>query len=369
MFKKYLSNIPLSTSNNHYLHWDSPRHLIVRGYFRCISYKPDKWRFWYSNACDSTFGAPDYAAVRDQLGGKWKILSARIGDGGEYTPENIQTPPEVTGWTKVTFDGNDGRDVNPAEEFWTDEIQISIPENHYIAWEWEIEGNNIPCPYFCMGATFSKQDGKDFTYDGTCPLPNLFGAEREVKEYVAFLGDSITQGYETPINMYEMWSARVALALGENYAFWNIGLGSAHASDAVDGEFWRYKVSQADTVCIILGVNDILTGRYNNGRGDHADEIITSIEKLVRGLKKLGKRVILFTVPPYAYNTEQYMVWKTLRYAYPALAKELDIELFDFSSTLDAEPPYGNRIIYGAHPNGEGGRVSAEAFLKEEFFK
>ena len=51
------------------------------------------------------------------------------------------------------------------------------------------------------------------------------------------------------------------------------------------------------------------------------------------------------------------------------LEAELGVELFDFSSALDGAPPYGNQFPYGAHPNGEGGRVAAEAFLRAEYWK
>jgi len=62
------------------------------------------------------------------------------------------------------------------------------------------------------------------------------------------------------------------------------------------------------------------------------------------------------------------MVWKTLRYAYPAMAQELGVELFDFSSVLDGSPPYGNAYIYGAHPEEEGCRLAAEAILAAKLF-
>ena len=92
------------------------------------------------------------------------------------------------------------------------------------------------------------------------------------------------------------------------------------------------------------------------------------MESNIRYLKSLGIRVILFTIPPFDYADDSFMAWKTLRYAYPALAQELDVELFDFSAVLDANPPYGNVYPHGAHPDGEGGRLVAEAFLQANFF-
>ena len=148
-----------------------------------------------------------------------------------------------------------------------------------------------------------------------------------------------------------------------------IGLGWARGSDAAYHECWKYKAAQADTVCIVHGVNDIRSGKYGTEGGDSAEEIIAAVEQNIRALQKQGIRVILFTVPPFEYPGKWYMVWKTLRYAYPALAKELGVELFDFSGTLDARPPYGNRFIHGAHPDGEGGRIAAEALLRNSEFR
>lgn len=368
MFATYPSNIPLGTSHNHILHFDAPRRLTARAYVRCLSYTPDTWRFWYSNTVDSTFGGFDYEAYRDQPGGNWTILSARIGDGGPYVEGFMDTPAPVTSWTEVTFDGNSRKTVTPGERFWSDEVSFTLPEGHLLVWEWELEGNDIPCTPDSQAATFMAFDGGDPVFNIMSPLPDLMGAKRPVKNRVAFWGDSITQGCGTGNNLYQMWAGRIALALGKDYSFWNIGLGWARGSDAADGTAWRYKAAQVDTVCLVHGVNDILSGRYGAGRGDSADEFVTTLEKNIRELKSRGIRVILFTIPPFDYAGDRYMTWKTLRYAYPALARELGVELFDFSATLDAEPPYGNKYPYGAHPDGEGGRIAAEAFLKAGFF-
>ena len=231
-------------------------------------------------------------------------------------------------------------------------------------WEWELEGNGIPCTPDSQAATFVAYDGDELCCNGMCPIPDRFGAARDVKGHLAFWGDSITQGCGTGNHLYEMWAGRIALALGRDYGCWNLGLGWARGSDAADGRFWSYKAAQNDIVCIVHGVNDILSGRYGAQRGDSAEEVLTTLRTNIRMLRSHGIRVILFTIPPFDYNAEAYVVWKTLRDAYPILAEELGVELFDFSAALDADPPYGNQYPYGAHPNGEGGRVAAEAFLQ-----
>ncbi len=371
MFKTYPSNIPSGTSHNWILCYHTPRHITARGYFRVLSHKPDVWRFWFSNAVDSTF-SDGAVAYPDRPGGNWKILSARVGDGGAYVCAPMDTPNPVTNWTNVTFDdGKTDRDVVSGERFWSDEVSFSLPAGHMLVWEWEIYGNEIPCTPDSQAATFTAFDDEPLTAHAECPLPDLFGAKRDAAVgdkrnaagRVVFLGDSITEGCGTRNNHYENWAARIALALGETYSFWNIGLGWARGSDAAEHEYWKYKAAQGDTVCLVTGVNDILHGKYQGTHFAHADEIVTTVEKLVRYLKNAGCRVILFTIPPFDFNAEQYMVWKTLRYAYPALAAELGVELYDFSASLDGRPPYGNRFIHGPHPDGSGGSAAADAFL------
>lgn len=362
MFKTYPSNIASGTSHNFMLCWDAPKTIRARGYFCALSSEPDTWRFWFSNAVDSTY-ADGAIGHPDRLGGNWRILSAKIGDGGAYTCGEMTTPAPVISWTEVTFDGQSSRDVTPGERFWSDEVRFTLPEGHMLVWEWELCGNDIPCTPDSQAPTFVAENDGDLQFQMECPVPDLFGAKRTVKGRVAFWGDSITQGCGTRNNYYENWAARIALALGKDYSFWNIGLGWARGSDGAYHEYWKYKAAQVDTVCIVHGVNDNNSGAYQRGRGDSADEILTTLETNIRFLQKQGVRVILFTVPPFEYPDGHYMVWKTLRYAYPALAKEMGVELFDFAATLDARPPYGNRFVHGSHPDGEGGRIAAEAFL------
>lgn len=363
LFLTYPSNIAIGTSHNYILCYDAPRRLRARGYFLALSSHTDTWRFWFSNAVDTTF-ADGAVGHPDRLGGHWRILSARIGDGGPYTCGAMPTPAPVTNWTTVSFAGQTEKDVTPGERFWSDAVLFSLPEGHYLVWEWELEGNDIPCTPDSQAPTFVSYGDDDLQVQPECPLPDLFGAKRDVKNRVAFWGDSITQGCGTRNNYYEHWSAQVARMLGEEYSFWNIGLGWARGSDAAYNEYWKYKAAQVDTVCIVHGVNDTNSGRYGKGHGDSADEILTTLETNIRYLQKHGVRVILFTVPPFEYPGDRYMVWKTLRYAYPALAAEMGVDLFDFAATLDARPPYGNRFIHGAHPDGEGGRIAAEAFVQ-----
>ena len=55
MFSRYPSNVFLSTACNYILLSSEPRRMTARCYLRCQSVGALNWRFWFSNAVDSTF--------------------------------------------------------------------------------------------------------------------------------------------------------------------------------------------------------------------------------------------------------------------------------------------------------------------------
>lgn len=367
MFRTYPSNVSLSTSHNHVIESTPARRFTARAYLRCVSSDVEKWRFWFSNAVDSTF-ADGEIAWPNRLGGAWKIHSARIGDGGKAFYGERGVAPEVTGWTEVRFDGQAGREIAPGETFWSDEATFSLPEGHFLVWEWEIEGCEIPCTMDSQALCYTGPDAEHLSCDTFCPMPDLFGAQREVKNRIVFWGDSITQGCGTNTNQYGSWVPKIADGLGKDFSVWNIGLGYARGSDAATCGVWMDKALTADTVCMAFGTNDLGSGSYRRGRGDTAEEILATMETLIVKLKENGVRVILFTPPPFCFTQQTYENWKKLQEAYPDFAREHGVELFDFEASLDAEPPYGNICQYGAHPDCRGGTAAANAFLACRFF-
>ena len=183
MFHTYPSNIPIGTSHNYILCWDTPRRLTARGYFRCTSYTSYIWRFWFSNTVDSTYDSGEIA-YPDRPGGSWKIHSARIGDGGPYILGEMESPSDVTNWISVTFNGSKSRDVLPNENFWSDEVYLELPKDHLLVWEWELEGNHIPMTPDSQASTFVGYDDGKLQFDTFCPLPDFFGTRREVKNRI-----------------------------------------------------------------------------------------------------------------------------------------------------------------------------------------
>lgn len=344
------------------------RRFVARAYLRCVSHEVSRWRFWFSNAVDSTFDAGQNAWP-NRPGGAWRIHSARIGDGGRAFYGERGIVPEVTGWTEVRFGSDSGRDVAPNETFWSDEVDFSLPEGHFLVWEWEIEGGEIPCTMDSQALCYTGKDEASLASDTFCPMPDLFGAEREVRSRIVFWGDSITQGCGTGTNQYGSWVPKIADGLGRAFGVWNIGLGFARGSDAATCGVWMDKALTADVVCMAFGTNDLGSGTRGRGRGDTAEEVLATMEALIVKLKESGKRVILFTPPPFCYVQKVYDEWKKVLQAYPALVEKHGIELFDFEASLDAEPPFGNVCQYGAHPDCRGGTAAADAFLACGFFE
>ncbi len=360
MFAVYPSAVPVGSGHNYILL--GKHHLIIRAYLTTYPGLSDKWRVYHQNGVDSTFSDGEIA-YRNLSGGKWTIRCARIGIGKNSSGTEMDIPDPVTGWKDVTYDGKTSREVLPGECFWSDEVTLSLPEGHDLVWEWEIEGEDIPSTPDSQAATFTDT-GNGFSFREEAPLPDLIGNARSVKGRIAFLGDSITQGCQTRKNHYEMWAGRIARALAPEYAAWNLGLGFGRGADLATDGFWMRKAKTADIACVAYGVNDLLGGSYKLGRGSTADEVTATIETIVKKLQNTGVRVIVFTVPPFHYEPAVRTIWEKVNRMLPTLCESWGAECFDFAAVLDAGHPYGDVCSYGPHPNGEGGRVVCEAFLR-----
>ena len=81
-------------------------------------------------------------------------------------------------------------------------------------------------------------------------VPVKYGPSDWLKpsEGIAFLGDSITQGVGTPDNAYTHWNALISKEIGEEYSYWNLGIGYARASDASTDGAWLNKAKNNDIV-------------------------------------------------------------------------------------------------------------------------
>ena len=356
-FDKYISNTAIATGNNYIV--ENADKAVYRAYFPVEEYGNLEYCFYFSNTVDSTYDSGTIAHV-GQSGGKYTIESAYIADGGSGPDDEIKNK------TEVTFNGKKTKNVSENEVFWSDSIEFNVEEGHYLVWEWTLTGTNIPCIYMStLTSTTADLYGEGtFSYCDQIPLPQMIGAKRDVKHNIAAIGDSITQGCQTEFMKYEFWAARISSLLGDDYGFYNCGLGWSRASDAAKDGNWLERAKSAETVIVAFGTNDIISGEYNSETGSTAEEIDTYLRSILDVLKKAGCRIIVFNAPPQDYTEEL----ENIRLKYNELCKktcdEYGSEYFDFASYLSSasEP---SKPLYGAHPNGEGGKIVAEAFVEK----
>lgn len=354
-FTTYVSNTVVSTGNNFYI--EKAENITYRAYLPVEEYGELEYKFFFTNTVDSTYTKGKIAFV-GKSGGSYTISNATVADGGTGVED------EITNRTPVTFGGKETKEVTADESYWSDPVTMNIPEGHYMVWEWTVSGEGIPCNKMSsLTSTASSADGETFEFCDEIPLPQIIGAKRDVKHTVAAIGDSITQGCQTEQMKYEFWASKISTQLGSDVAFFNCGLGWARASDAASNENWLSRVSQYDTVIVAFGTNDIVSGKYG-GKKSSAEEIDEYLDAIVSYLTEKGCDVILFNAPPQNFKETNEGIRTALNEKIPAIAEKYGAKFFDFSALLSTEDEPG-KAVYGGHPNGEGGTVVADAFVKQ----
>lgn len=354
-FTTYVSNTVVSTGNNFYI--EKAENITYRAYLPVEEYGELEYKFFFTNTVDSTYTKGKIAFV-GKSGGSYTISNATVADGGTGVED------EITNRTPVTFGGKETKEVAADESYGSDPVTMNIPEGHYMVWEWTVSGEGIPCNKMSsLTSTASSADGETFEFCDEIPLPQIIGAKRDVKHTVAAIGDSITQGCQTEQMKYEFWASKISTQLGSDVAFFNCGLGWARASDAASNENWLSRVSQYDTVIVAFGTNDIVSGKYG-GKKSSAEEIDEYLDAIVSYLTEKGCDVILFNAPPQNFKETNEGIRTALNEKIPAIAEKYGAKFFDFSALLSTEDEPG-KAVYGGHPNGEGGTVVADAFVKQ----
>lgn len=354
-FTTYVSNTVVSTGNNFYI--EKAENITYRAYLPVEEYGELEYKFFFTNTVDSTYTKGKIAFV-GKSGGSYTISNATVADGGTGVEDKI------TNRTPITFGGKETKEVTADESYWSDPVTMNIPEGHYMVWEWTVSGEGIPCNKMSsLTSTASSADGETFEFCDEIPLPQIIGAKRDVKHTVAAIGDIITQGCQTEQMKYEFWASKISTQLGSDVAFFNCGLGWARASDAASNENWLSRVSQYDTVIVAFGTNDIVSGKYG-GKKSSAEEIDEYLDAIVSYLTEKGCDAILFNAPPQDFKKTNEGIRTALNEKIPAIAEKYGAKFFDFSALLSTEDEPG-KAVYGGHPNGEGGTVVADAFVKQ----
>lgn len=373
MMNEYVSATVVSTAANFIIDCEVAFTHTYRTYIRLQENGLQELRFWFSNAIDSTW---DKGAVAKggQPGGDWLIEAAFVADGGTEKDGSVVSGSQVP----LTFDGSTTRLVRPGEKFWSDPVELELPEGHDLVFTWTIAaGSGRSVPYNCeqMLVTAYDAPGKHAEEEGAesfslsenkLVMPAFIGVKKNNVRKTVFFGDSITQGVRTKKDGYEYWAARIADKLGSDYAFWNIGSGWARAYDAAADEAWLNKAKQGDQVLIALGVNDLDIGERT------AEQLLGDLTTIISLLKANNPAVdiILFTVPTFNFSENRELEWRKVNEAIRTSPPEGVSRVFDIAAVLSQPAPSDHRLHPeymsskdDPHPNGLAGKAVSEAFL------
>jgi lysophospholipase L1-like esterase len=372
---EYASATVQSTAANFIMNRTEAFTHTYRTYVRLRENGHQSMKFWHSNAVDSTWDDGLIASASD-LGGEWRIEAAFVGDGGlepnGVVIEGTQVP--------LTFEGNFFKTVQPGEKFWSDDVQIEIPEGHYLAFTWSIttssSGKTVPynteqmlvTAYDAPGNLAHQESAMSFhESENLLVIPSFIGYKKHVDKQLIFFGDSITQGVRTAKDKYEYWVARIADNLGTSVGIWNIGSGWARAYDAADDGPWLYKAQQGNEVVIALGVNDLDIGKRNTV------QLMSDLTSIISKIKNHNPstHIILCTVPPFNFSGDPQNYWREVNKQIRTVPPIGVDRVFDIASVLSQEAP-NNHLVQrkymsssdDPHPNGVAGKDVSDAFLK-----
>ena len=348
-FNTYTSNTVAGSGSQSFFENENENEIQTsRTFYKVFSGGEYTYSFLFSNILDSTFADGSHSH-KNMIIDAWTIVDAKVGIS-KACSENSFEEPYVT--YALTFDKKQTKTVNPGEFFSTDPVRLAPKKDEYICIEMSFKGKFIPYHPESIIPSFVLSDG-EWTPSKLHPFAGMIGCDRPVEKKIGFLGDSITQGIGTAVNSYAHWNSVVAQNLGEQYAYWNLGLGFGRADDAASDGAWLYKAKQNDIVFVCYGVNDILQG--------FAEETIKkNLEAIVNTLTKSGVRVILQTIPPFDYSGELINIWNNVNdFIKNTLSDKVDL-VFDCVKYLQKSENEPHMAGYGGHPDEVGCKIWGE---------
>lgn len=349
-FRTYVSNSIGGSGNQKFFQSDGDIH-TGRVFYKVFCGGIYEYAFLFSNIIDSTY-TDKTGSHNNLICDGWTIIQMRVAiciDVNNEIPESE--------FQDVTFGNDISKEVMPGEFFATDAVTLDASKNAYICVEITFRGSMIPHHHENVIPAFVKEGGAWRTSNYT-PFVSMIGCTRIVKKKIAYLGDSITQGIGTEFNSYTHWNAVLSEMLGEEYAYWNLGIGRGTASDAASDGAWLYKAKQNDLVVVCFGVNDLLHNREE-------DQIKRDLKEIAEKLKTRHVQVVLQTIPPFDYEGEQIDKWIRINnYIKNELVAYVDM-VFDVVPILCEIEENVQHVKYGTHPNSEGCRVWADALYPQ----
>lgn len=365
-FNKYVSNTLAGSGNQLYFSLPACQIQTGRIFYKIFASGTYNYSLLFSNIIDSTYSNGSVSR-KNLICESWTIHSAKIGKCKKFnTTKDISllTMSEqenadiiITDFHNILFKGEASKTVMPGEFFSSDPVELNFDSGDYLCLEMTFLGTMIPYHEETLLPVFIKKNDI-WEYSRLMPVPGMIGCDRKVKARVGYLGDSITQGIGPENNSYLHWSALLSEMIGQEYAFWNLGIGFGRANDLASDSAWMYKARHNDIVFVCYGVNDLT-------QNIPEEQIKADLEYIVDTLKKRNIKIILQTIPPFDYLREDISKWERInRYIKEDLANIVEA-VFDTVPYLCESLDQSYKAKYQGHPNAEGSAIWANALYQQ----
>ncbi len=356
-FNHFVSNTVAGSGNQFFFTMEENEIRTGRVFYKISVGGKYRYSILFSNIIDTTYDNGNISR-RNLICDEWQIHSAKIGRcksiPADRELEELKMDEDiiVSEFTELSFGGTKTKKVMPGEFFYSDPLDFEFEKNDYLCLELTFSGTKIPYHEESVLPVYVKTEN-GWEYNRCMPFAGMIGCDREVKQRIVYFGDSITQGIGPKPNSYLHWNARLSEKLGDNYSYWNLGIGYARASDAATDNAWFYKAKNCDVAFVCMGVNDILQGHT-------AEQVKNDLTYVVETFKQLGKTVVLQTLPPFDYQGIIRERWLEINQFIKTELKEKVDLMFDVVPILGkSDEPW--MCIYEGHPNEEGCRIWAGA--------
>lgn len=359
-FKTYSSNTYAGSSNQLYFNMNDGEIRRGMALYKISAGGKYNYSLLFSNVIDSTF-SDGSISQRNMVCESWNILGAKIGKVESFSFNEKISEITVQNPTELTFNGSKTKKVAPGEFFSSDPIELEFKKGEYLCFDITFSGGMIPYHEEVLIPVYIREKD-DWSYSKKMPLPGMVGCDRKVKGRIVYFGDSITQGIGTEINSYEHWNAKLSEKTGEEFSYWNLGIGYGRANDAASGGAWLYKAMQSDVAVVCFGVNDILQGKSER-------QIKSDLNSVADKLNSSGVKVILQTVPPFNYVGADIEKWNNINRYIKTVLKKKVFKVFDVVPYLSKSNEEPHMTKFGGHPDKVGCSIWADAlydFLKRE---
>ncbi len=337
------------TGNNNGIVLQGGKEYLFKSFYRLRADGENRFKLFFSNSVDTTGNCR-----AEKLGDGYEIAEAYAAFSKDKSDES--------GRVKITFDGKDGKKVEPGEVYESDFFDFTYKKDGYLVLAFTVKTAGRT---FLPATDESVTTGKMFEGNKEIPCgnfvlrPAFIGIDKPFKKTVGFWGDSITQGTRTGIDKYEAWTHKIGFSLDDDISFWNLGMGWARGYDASLGGVFTKKAAMCDEVFVCFGVNDIRSG------GRSAEDVTEDLKKAKELLEKANSeiKVRFLTVPPFDMSVYEEKQRKKVN-EYIRSTKEY----FDIASCLEKDEDGNVKDCFkvsndDSHPNADAGDAIFDAFM------